>query len=98
MDKKLPSDLELFRLKTLAALRTARLVVLVRGKYALIVAGVIALLLSPLFHLNAPIAFLGALSTCIVLQIISPATRRVWRNKLITIYQEQRLWDLADEL
>ncbi len=90
--------IKLARAKTKATISTIRLLVLLRGSFALVVAGSMTLLLVSLFHLNAPLTFAGSLFGMLALTFSSKSIRLIWASKLASACQEEGLWNIADDM
>ncbi|HEY9718695.1 MAG TPA: tetratricopeptide repeat protein [Trichormus sp.] len=98
MAKKQLTEVEHQRLKMLAMTRLARLFITVNGTISLIVAGVFTLILTPIFHLNAPLAFAGSFLGLILFQLLMPDMRKLWRSSMVDVCQKEHHWDVADQL
>jgi tetratricopeptide (TPR) repeat protein len=98
MQKKAPSSLLLFKLKALAAFHTAKMYMLLLGRANLIISAIVCAVLSLMFHLNAPICFVGCFIAISVMFACSEAAKLVWKGNLSTLYQQECLWDLAEQL
>jgi hypothetical protein len=81
-----------------ATKQTAKLFLLTWGWALFIAAGVIALVLSSKFNFNMPLAFAGSLVGLFFVAGAVLPTKRVWRAFLAHACQEERLWDIADQL
>src|SRR5579885_3124036 len=86
------------RAKLKATYRTARFLLKMFGAITLLLALVMTWVLSSLFHLNIPMAFLGSIVACIVLGMVVLPVKVVWRSNLSQICQVEGPWELADEL
>lgn len=91
-----PDAVSLIWMKTRAVLRTAIVAVLTLGKAYLILAIVVTALASILFHLNALVAFIGALIGCAILCVSFTQLRSLCKSEFAVICQEEHLWELAD--
>jgi tetratricopeptide (TPR) repeat protein len=98
MQTKAPSTWLLLKLKALAALHTGKMYMVLLGRANLIISAIVCAVLSLLFHLNAPICFVGCFVAITVAFACSKAARLVWKSNLSSLYQQERLWDRAEAL
>jgi tetratricopeptide (TPR) repeat protein len=98
MQNKAPSRFLVFKLKALAAFHTAKMYMLLLGRANLIISAIVCAVLSLLFHLNAPICFVGSFIAICVIFACSEAAKLVWKGNLSSLYQQEKLWDLAEQL
>ncbi|MBX9696080.1 MAG: hypothetical protein K2Z81_27075 [Cyanobacteria bacterium] len=100
--KSKPSDsvrqLQFAKAKVDAAVGTAKLLAIIFGTIGIIVAIVFTLILSLIFGLNPPIAFLGSFVGCVIICLFVLPVKVLWRSKLAQICQGEGLWEEADQL
>jgi hypothetical protein len=92
------SDINLLKLKIQALGMTAQLSVLTMWKLWLITATVTTVVLAGLFHLNAPVAFLGSFVGSIILCLVPVPLKTIWRSNLAMLLQQHGQWELADDM
>jgi len=89
---------KLARAKSNATSRTIKLLLFVQGGFALVMATVMTIVLTLLFHLNAPLAFLGSLAGVLFVTITRTSVKTIWQSNFASCCQEEGLWTMAEEL
>jgi|GEM_PF-6814288 tetratricopeptide (TPR) repeat protein len=89
---------KLARAKSNATSRTIKLILFVQGGFALVMATVMTVILTFLFHLNAPLAFLGSLVGTFAISLSRTSVKTIWQSNFASCCQEEGLWEKAEEL
>lgn len=97
MNNKNPSELQIARLKFEAGIKTAKLLVLTLHKFYIGIA-MVAIIIAMIFgNMNPWVALVITLFGCLFFTWQLPL-RKMWRANLAGIYQNESLWQLADDL
>lgn len=89
---------KLARAKSKATSRTVKLILFVQGGFALVMATIMTAILVFLFHLNAPLAFLGSLVGIFAITLTRTSVKTIWQSNFAFCCQEEGLWSKAEEL
>lgn len=92
------SAFKLARAKSNATSRTFKLILFVQGGFALVMATIMTIILTLLFHLNAPLAFLGSLAGVLLITVTRTSFKTIWQSNFASCCQEEGLWSKAEEL
>ncbi len=93
-----PNSALAIKAKLKATFRSARLLVLLYGSVGLVGCVVATMLLCGWLHLNPYATFAGSVVSFVILGVAVLPMKTVWKSKLIMAYQEEHLFDLANEL
>ncbi len=93
-----PNSALAIKAKLKATFRSARLLVLLYGSVGLVGCVVVTMLLCGWLHLNPYATFAGSVVSFVILAVTVLPMKSVWKSKLIMAYQEEHLFDLANEL